>query len=405
MFVAALICGAVGCGAPPPIVAGPKPVGSWQPIDATGGPMAALLQPAVTANGAVILWGGSGHCGTAGACSDGARFDPANGRFFGITAIGAPAARYLHTAVWANGQMLVWGGAGCGRSSCSDGAAYDPFSNRWTALAKLGAPSPRAWHTAIFTGASTGGSGTGGEMVIWGGEDAQSKQLYGDGARYDTRSEAWKSMSSEGAPTARRFHAAVWTGTEMLIWGGDRSATNDDGYGDGAAYRPAGDRWRALSKNGAPAARWSHTAVWTGKQMIVWGGLGCGRDGANRPVPCGTGAAYDPVTDKWTAISTDEAPTPRSGHSAVWTGKHMIIWGGSTSSCGDGPAGVCNDGAAYDPATDHWTPLTGGPAARSGHAAAWTGNAMFIWGGSDGTSNTFRDGALYTLPANLAERR
>lgn len=364
--------------------------GTWKPVDGTGGPTAGLLQPVAIVDGSVILWGGSGPCGTAGACGDGARFDLAAGRFVAMAGSGAPTPRFLHTAVSAAGQMLVWGGAGCGGPSCGDGAAYDPASDHWNALAGAGAPASRGWHTAISTGD---------EMIVWGGEDDVSRQLLGDGARYDVRRGVWQAVSTDGAPAARRYHSAVWTGTEMLIWGGDRSATTDDGLGDGAAYRPATDRWRGLSSTGAPTARWAHTAVWTGKQMIVWGGLGCGRDGANGPALCGTGGAYDPVADAWTALPTDGAPSPRVGHAAVWTGQQMIIWGGSAKRCADGNSGACDDGAAYDPATGRWAQLApaGRAAARSGHTAVWTGDAMFVWGGlgGDAAENARHDGALY----------
>lgn len=32
------------------------------------------------------------------------------------------------------------------------------------------------------------------------------------------------------------------------------------------------DSWTATSLTGAPASRWIHTAVWSGTEMIVWGG-------------------------------------------------------------------------------------------------------------------------------------
>jgi len=374
----------------------PDGAGTWQMIDGADGPTASLLQPAVVGNGAVVLWGGSGPCGAGGACGDGARFDLAAGRFVAVAAAGAPAPRFLHTAVWTGNQVLIWGGAGCGGASCGDGAAYDPAGDRWTALAAAGAPAPRGWHTAVFTGD---------EMIVWGGEDSRTRGLYGDGARYDTARAAWMPMATQGAPAPRRYHTAIWSGTEMLIWGGDRSATSDDGLGDGATYSPAGDRWRALSPAGAPAARWAHTAIWTGRQMIVWGGLGCGRDSGNEPMLCGTGGAYDPAADKWTALAMDGAPSPRAGHAAVWTGQQMIIWGGAATRCGDGSSGACSDGAAYDPATDRWTPLTsaGKPAGRSGLAAVWTGDAMFLWGGIGGAAeNAYRDGALYTSGSRKA---
>jgi hypothetical protein len=34
------------------------------------------------------------------------------------------------------------------------------------------------------------------------------------------------------------------------------------------------DTWTATSVTNAPSARWAQTAVWTGSEMIVWGGFG-----------------------------------------------------------------------------------------------------------------------------------
>ena len=78
--------------------------------------------------------------------------------------------------------------------------------------------------------------------------------------------------------------------------------------------------WIATSTINAPSGRWSHTAVWTGSEMIVWGGVG---DGMN------TGGRYNPSTDSWTATSTTNAPTRRLNHTTVWTGSKMIVWGGN----------------------------------------------------------------------------
>ena len=35
--------------------------------------------------------------------------------------------------------------------------------------------------------------------------------------------------------------------------------------------------------------------------------------------------------DNWTTTSTTNAPSPRSSHTAVWTGSEMIVWGGNGS--------------------------------------------------------------------------
>jgi len=59
-------------------------------------------------------------------------------------------------------------------------------------------------------------------------------------------------------------------------------------------------------------------------------------------------APLDCTNDTWTATTTVNAPEARVFHPAVWTGSEMIIWGGFNS-------GALNTGARYNPATDSWT--------------------------------------------------
>ena len=80
--------------------------------------------------------------------------------------------------------------------------------------------------------------------------------------------------------------------------------------------------WTATTTSNAPSARADHTAVWTGSEMIVWGGGILGTS-------FNTGGRYNPSTDSWTATSTTNAPSARGIHTAVWTGSEMIVWGGS----------------------------------------------------------------------------
>ena len=52
--------------------------------------------------------------------------------------------------------------------------------------------------------------------------------------------------------------------------------------------------------------RIAHTAVWTGSEMIVWGGVDYTFN------DCNTGGRYNPSTDSWMATSTDNAPSPET---------------------------------------------------------------------------------------------
>ncbi len=76
--------------------------------------------------------------------------------------------------------------------------------------------------------------------------------------------------------------------------------------------------------------------------MIVW----IGRD---RGSQFNDGGRYNPTTDTWTLLSTDGAPSPREDHTVVWTGGEMIVWGG-----GPNGGGVFQDGGRYNPATAAW---------------------------------------------------
>src|SRR5207248_4062650 len=98
-------------------------------------------------------------------------------------------------------------------------------------------------------------------------------------------------------------------------------------------------------------------------EMLVWGGIGSNLEWAQRT---GNGARYQPETDTWSPISGEGAPTQWSSHSAVWTGRQMLVWGGF-----DRVAGTVNTGARYDPAADTWQPMVApsGPSQRPGHSA------------------------------------
>ncbi len=54
-------------------------------------------------------------------------------------------------------------------------------------------------------------------MIVWGGSGGTS---VANGGRYRSTTDTWLTTQSDGAPSARNRHTAVWTGTEMIIWGG-----------------------------------------------------------------------------------------------------------------------------------------------------------------------------------------
>jgi ankyrin repeat protein/N-acetylneuraminic acid mutarotase len=282
--------------------------------------------------------------------------------------------RGANTAVWTGADMIVFGGEGMG-VSFDDGARYCLAEDTWAALPRKGAPSSRTGHAAVWTGK---------EMIIWGGFGGINGENvnHNDGARYNPSSDTWKPVTTKNAPAARFDCPAVWTGREMLVWGGftdSRSryhgAHADAHLNSGGRYDLSSDSWKTITTRGAPSKRWAHTLVWTGKETIVWGG-------GNATKALGDGGRYNPVRDSWRPVSTDGAPSPRLAHVAVWTGKEMIVWGGTTRET-DEQSVYFENGARYNPETDTWRPIStiGAPKGRVSTFAVWTGTEMVIWGG------------------------
>ena len=354
----------------------------WTPISVGPGvPPEGSGDAAVWTGTEMIVWGGESNVG--------GRYDPVQDSWTPTsTGPGVPSARSSPTAVWTGSEMIVWGG-----DLLNTGGRYDPATDAWSPTSvETAVPSGRRSHTAVWTGS---------EMIVWGGHDGVD--ALNTGGRYDPASDTWTATSiSEGEPGERRGHTAIWTGTEMIVWGGGRTYYPSNG---GGRYDPATDSWVPTSTGvGAPEQRTSHTAVWTGAEMIVWGG-----ENDDFEFILNTGGRYDPSSDTWipTSISTN-VPADRIGHSAVWTGAEMIVWGGKGN--GGGATGGFLDyfvsGGRYDPATDNWTP-TAFPEVgedddfngRHSHTAVWTGTEMIVWGGTLYESIPTRTGARYN-PAN-----
>ena len=331
----------------------------WSDTNTIGTIAGRYKHTAVWTGEVMLVWGGSASSWS-GALGDGGQYDPDTDGWMPME-MASPAPRVGHTAVWTGSEMIVWGGYPVAAGD-DVGARYDPSTNSWSALTTWNSPQARRGHTAVWTGQ---------EMIVWGGGAASysGSNTYNTGGRYNPITDSWVPTNAI-APQQRKNHTAVWTGSEMIIWGGSY-----DGYSlsTGGRYRPDTDTWTNVSAIGAPDRRAKHTAVWTGSGMIVWGGARDWSDYVN------TGGIYDPVSDTWRSMST-VAPSARSGHTAVWTGSEMIVWGGDQNN-----SSYVNTGGRYDPDADIWrdTNTVGAPMGRSAHTAVWTGSEMIIWGGEN----------------------
>jgi len=338
-------------------------IDTWSMMSSINAPQGRRRPTAVWTGTRMIVWGGE-----AGSTrfQTGGRYDPLSDTWLPTTVADAPAGRSQHSAVWTGSRMIVWGGSS-GSSYLDSGGSYDPVTDSWYPTSVTGAPAARARHTAVWDG---------NDVIVWGGQSSAGA-THATGARYDPASDTWTATKTTGAPMARYDHAAVWTGQEMVIWGGS------EGVNTGGRYHPGTDSWLPVTATGAPEGRWKPTAIWTGTRMIVWGGLV-----ANGTGELDSGGLYDPATDTWEPTTPVNAPLRRVDHTSVWTGNQMVVWGGTNwDNQHQYPTG-----GRYDPVANAWTPTSAtsnGPTPRSGHSAVWTGTMMIVWGGGDAAGGRY----------------
>jgi hypothetical protein len=150
--------------------------------------------------------------------------------------------------------------------------------------------------------------------------------------------------------------AAVWTGTEMILWGGIyRDGTIADGaynqteLADGAAYNPTTDTWRRLPD--APLGAATPIAVWTGEELVMLGASPLtDADNTDESIPETAVAAYSPAADEWRVLAN--VPSGGRPPQAVWTGTAILasLTMRDPDQTGDRPSVL----ARYDLNTDTW---------------------------------------------------
>jgi hypothetical protein len=341
---------------------------TWTSVETAGAPSARDFHTAVWTGARMIVWGGMVDLV---AVPQGHSYNPVDDSWSPISSVGAPAARWAHTAVWAEEEsvMLVWGGrTGCSTFACTDtgtGGAYDPSTNSWSSLPA--GPSARYRHTANWTAAG---------MMVWGGR-SNSEGYIGNGSVLQKSGSdwVWNDLPDADAPSPRADHTAVWTGLQLIIWGG----RNTNGpLADGARFAILG--WLPISEVDAPPGLVGSTATWTGSEMVVWGGetaSGTLSNGFYR---------YRADSDDW--LFTVSLLSRRRDHTAVWNGTRLLVWGGETA------LGASEAGVALTPATATTAAISGHlqPSGRIDHSAVWTGGEMIVWGGTTSLGRTSTGG-------------
>jgi hypothetical protein len=248
---------------------------------------------------------------------------------------GPLAARYWPAAVWTGEEVLIWGGANLYRvgeqaRSYDDGAAFDPAAGTWRQLP----PTPLAARNDAVS------AWTGSEMLIWGGNssaetDEPRAVAFVDGAAFDPTANRWRVLPAAPLPPGPRYVGA-WTGEALVVVGAA------DGVVHAARYDPAWSRWEEIDTgriDGAPSM--TRPAIhWTGTRVVVVDELPLGE-----PVIVHT---YDPASGEWASSRSPEFATRALGTSVLDSRLVLVAYGGRTEGA-----------TTYDPADGRWGDIVG----------------------------------------------
>ena len=181
----------------------------------------------------------------------------------------------------------------------------------------------------------------------------------------------WRTLPA--APIASRSDSvAVWTGTELVVWGGDRGNTQ---FADGASYNPATRAWTRLPP--APlSARAGSVATWVDGYVVIWGAF------SNPARQLTDGARYDPNTRTWTRLPAVSAAPGYTSAQLVTVGSSAVLLRSSPGT-GTAPASTIVRADAYDPRTNTWQRLLDLTAPPTHHVAQvdalGVGDTVFVW--------------------------
>lgn len=278
----------------------------------------------------MILWGAATNDDSRNL---GAAYDPRQDEWRRV-APGPLSGRSGHLAVWTGEEMIVWGGyltAFERERYDGKGASYDPATDSWRMLPR--GPLPAGYDAM--------GAWTGEEVLVMVSpmgikEDDYPK--FAEPAAYDPSTNTWRSLARPPHVTWVSPPVEYLEGKlNVLSLGGavDGGQVNNYGrdYETGGIYDYERDEWSSHADPPSDRSNqtWQQTAM---DDEVVIDGL-----------------AYSPSTDTWRKLPKFPLGA-REFPVIVWTGEELIVWGGAKAATGNtiiDPPPPLYDGAAYAP--------------------------------------------------------
>ncbi len=239
-------------------------------------------------------------------------------------------------------------------------------------------PSADSWRT-LSRVPKPKGCFEGSDKAVWTGHELLLSGI--SNVAYDPAADTWRHLPEPSIDAGSPL--VVWTGTQMIGWGG---GCCDQELADGVAYTLATNSSKALPPS--PLLGRHAAGAWTGKELIIAGGAGYDPPSTEvgwQFVHFSDAAAYDPATRTWRKLPS--MPVARGGgyytldYAAIWDGTELLVIGGTSHP--SMKAKPLARSVAYDPATNSWRWTASMEFPRNGFASAWAGDQLVVWGGTN----------------------
>ncbi len=270
-------------------------------------------------------------------------------------------------------RLYLFGGRGEGE--LADLWSYDLAAGAWSQLATDGGPSARHGHNAVWDVEQ-------GRMVLFGGPAGSA--FFNDLWQFDPATNRWAELSTGASVPAARYGAGgafdPAGGGRMLVTHG---FTTTGRFDDTWQYDLAGQSWTEISPGGErPVERCLMRAVWdsTADRLLIFGGQ-------TTATPF-LGDLWALGVAGWGEIVADPKPSASNLYATVFDDdrRRLLLFGGKTEQ---GPA---NDLWLFNSADESWDqpPVEdAGPSARFSHDAVWLADerSFVVFGGNDGSAD------------------
>ncbi|HUG84190.1 MAG TPA: hypothetical protein VMM13_06475 [Euzebya sp.] len=257
------------------------------------------------------------------------------------------------------GPVVVYGQKTC--AGCLWEAALfalDPDTGAWERLADAPGEVSQDREVAL---------GVGGQVVVVRHRGAEGIQVLA----YDPDADSWRDLQAPDLGPLR--WQAVAAGDQVVVVG-VIVAADGTAIPLAMAHDPGTGAWRDVAAGMPLPNPHETTAVWTGQEVLLFGGSV--RDGAPR------GAALSLADDTWTTLpdlplGDQLLPTlggegPLTGLLGVWDGEGALFVGGL----------IVPLFLAWTPDLATWE-VRRATTSRAGGTAVWTGRQLLLWGGTD----------------------